>query len=104
MTPLTRCDAEIARIRREPLPCWLAALAELDWEAERREIMSDCGCVVSLGDAEQVEVLTEKWVIARKAHACSECGDTVPPGDKYFRESYDSRIFRAVVPRTTSRR
>lgn len=44
---LDRCEREIGRIRQEPenyAPGWLLALAEADWQAERREILEAAKC------------------------------------------------------------
>lgn len=45
MNPLDRCDQEIAEIRgrTDDAPCWLTAMAEADWEAEKALIEKEEG-------------------------------------------------------------
>lgn len=37
---------------------------------------------------EYVDLLSRKWVFARKSHKCKECGREIPSGEKYLREAF----------------
>lgn len=45
----------------------------------------DCDC--SYDDGERCDVYNETFPVARKTHACCECGADIPPHQKYHKYS-----------------
>lgn len=42
-----------------------------------------CGCTLNADAYEDTKVYREEVRLARKGHACCECGDMIHPGDRY---------------------
>lgn len=54
----------------------------------------ECSCSISAGVDENAEVLSEKWLKARKQHNCQECERQIQLGEQYYREvtKFDGEI------------
>lgn len=48
----------------------------------------DCSCTIGGGEYDCVTTLSLKRVKARKPTKCTECGDSIIPGDTYTRDTY----------------
>lgn len=48
--------------------------------------MSACACALVDDYLDRPEPYEGRWVVARKPHTCVECGGTIEPGDRYYRE------------------
>lgn len=46
----------------------------------------DCACTVDMDIDDRCEMITRRFIKARKPHVCSECHCLVSPPDEYFRE------------------
>jgi hypothetical protein len=54
----------------------------------------ECSCSISAGVDDSAEVLSAKWITARKRHSCQECNRLILTGEEYFKEveKYEGEI------------
>jgi hypothetical protein len=54
----------------------------------------ECSCSISAGIDDFAEVISAKWITARKRHSCHECNRLILTGEEYYKEiaEYEGEI------------